>query len=373
MKILSFVLVLSGGLSIYSYSSRSGADFLNFEPSSRSQGLGGAASASITDITGMNINPASIAFIREPQVSYMHQATLSEFSTEYLSMGLPLAVFFPSRKSLPKKMRWLRNVRVGFSFLYFYTPSFEIVGNDSNEAQSIANVNDLFGSLALGYNLLGYRLGLAFKFINRRLVDFTTSTIAFDLGALKGFELNALRFLPYPVRYNIKVALSLTNAGPGIEFAGLSEALPLNIKTGLSYGLFGSSNHLIDFNLGTSTILNEATYLNMGFEYRVFKFFFFRTGIEFGPGQFQENSFTLGTGLRYTFRKVTYRVDYAYLPRRNNVTDNHSFSLLAQLHFLRPRKRKRVTSLGILDGSTKKKKRRKKRKKKKKEKKIEIR
>lgn len=334
----------------YAANASSSAEFLTIEPNPRVDAMAGAYTASLTDISGININPASLAFLKVPEVYLNYKNILTEFHNVYLAAGTPLGVFFRSRKSLPKKLRWVRKLRTGFSVRYLGTGDIDVVGNESNATVNTISARDMAFSFGAGYNLRGYRLGGTFKVISRKLGDYTGTTVAFDLGALKGFDV--FRIFPYPVRYNLKVGIGINHLGPGLAFSsdtidGDSQPLPLTIRPGISYGLFGNRDHLVDFNLGLTYLLNEPFAVNTGVEYRVFSIFFFRLGTEIRTDDF---NLTMGTGARYTFRKVTYRLDYSYLPRARGIPDNHNVALMATLKFIKVGRKKRVTSLGILEG-----------------------
>ncbi|RME91319.1 MAG: hypothetical protein D6767_05390 [Candidatus Hydrogenedentota bacterium] len=364
-KIIGLGLFFTLGTNfLYSANASSSAEFLTIDPNPRFDATGGAYTASLTDISGMNINPASTAFLRVPEVYINYKNILQEFHHIYFSTGTPLGVFFRSRKSLPKRLRWLRKMRTGLSFQYLGTSDIEVVGNESNAVVNTISARDLAVSLGAGYNIRGYRIGGNIKVINRKLADYTGTTFAFDLGVLKGFDV--FRILPYPVRYNLRVGLAVLHIGPGVTFSndqykGDSQPLPLTVRPAVSYGIFGNRDHRVDFNFGLTYLLNEPFAFNTGVEYRVFNIFYLRLGGEIRTDEF---NFTMGTGARYTFRKVTYRLDYSYLPRAHGIPDNHNVSLMATLSFIKVGKKKRVTSLGILEGyetKTNKKKKKKRR------------
>lgn len=342
--VFTLFFLLAGNL--FSYNARSGAEFLNLEVSPRSAGMARSYVSRATDISSVNINPAAVAFVKAPELYYMHQSILSEFHTEYISTGLPLSLFIESSKGMNENLKWVQKLRVGFQMLYWHTADIDVIGNDTNAVVESVKVYDMFTGLSLGYNLLGNRIGANIKYVKRQLADYSTGTTAFDLGIMRGLQVP--RFLPYPMRYNLTLGASVDNLGPGIDFAGLTEQLPTRFKLGASYGIYGDRDHLLDLSLGVSKPLLESFYLHTGIEYKVFRIFAFRTGLEYGTNDL---NFTMGTGLRYTFRKVTYEGDYSYLPRRNGIPDAHTFSIMATLSFIEPAKKKRVTSLGILEGS----------------------
>lgn len=346
-KLFAITIVLFSSANLQAFNSASGADFLNTNTSTRSEGMGAADVSVITDISGINTNPASLAFLKVPELYYMHKTTLQEFHTEYVSMGVPFALFFRSRKSLPKSLRWVRKVRTGVSVLYWHTPRIDVFGNESNQSIGTVGAQDTAVSLGFGYNLRGYRIGFTAKYINRALADFTAQAFAFDFGILKGFEVP--RFLPYQRRYNLRVGFAVKNAGTPIKFNSESENLPIQFKPGFTYGIFGNRDHMVDLSFGMTQIIEESISTNVGVEYRVFSAIFFRTGLDIsGDGAV----FTLGTGGKYTFRKVTYQLDYAFWSRANGVPDNHTVSLMAKFRFFKVGKKKRVTSLGIIEGDT---------------------
>ncbi len=357
-KLFALIIVFClADFGIYAFNSSSGADFLNINTSTRSDGMGAADVSVLTDISGMNVNPASVAFLRVPEAYYNHKNTLSEFNSEYVAFGTPMALFIRSRKSLPRRLRWIRKLRMGASFMYWHTGRIDVFGNESSVPIGTVGANDMFASFALAYNIRGYRVGGSVKYIRRSLADFTAQTVAFDVGGLKGFEV--FRPLPYQRRYNLRVGLAVRNVGPGIAFNSTTEPLPITFKPGVTYGIFGNRDHMVDLSLGATQILNEAIGINTGLEYRVFNIFFFRSGFEFaneGP------IYTLGTGGKYTFRKITYQLDYAFWSRAQGVPDNHTVSLLTKFRFFKVGKRKRVTSLGIIEGTSDEKSNKRKRK-----------
>ena len=319
--------------------------------------MGGADVSVITDISGINKNPASIAFLQVPEIYYMHKSTLAEFNTEYVAVGTPLGLFFKRSDSLPKNLRFIRKIDTGLSVLVWHTADIDEYGNESNIPIGTISAQDMLISWGLGYNLRGYRLGLNTKVVSRQLGDFNASTIAFDMGVLKGYEV--FRPLPYQKRYNLKVGMSIQNLGPGLSFNTETENLPLAFRPGVTYGIFGNRNHIVDLSLGLQQIIKESMSLQMGIEYNAFEYFFFRFGREFGA---DGAGLTLGTGGQYTFRKVNYRLDYAFWSRANGVPDNHTFSAMAQLRFLKVTQKRRVTSLGIIEGASDKKKKKLRRK-----------
>ena len=298
--------------------------------------------------------------MKAPQVYYMHHSVMSAFHTEYLALGTPMAMFIKSRSSLPKKLRWIRNLRVGTSLLYWHTSEIEVIGNDSNNSIGTVNLYDMFASLGVAYKFKGNfiggtRVGGAFRFIRRSIEDYSSNTVAFDLSILR--PLQVPRFIPYPKRYNLRVAFAATNLGPSIKFEGLSESLPMTFRGATMYGIYGSRLHLIDLSMGFTKLIGEPVYFNAGVEYNILRIFFFRIGTEIATGDVNLN---MGTGAKYKFRNIIYQGDYAYVPKRHGIPDNHSFSIQADFRFFRVGKKKRITSFGILETDSKKEKKAKK-------------
>lgn len=316
------------------------------------------------DTSTVLVNPAGLAHIKYPELVYYHDSVLGGFQTEYMAIGVPTHSFVKKKTSLPRNLRFLYDIRWTTLFAYGHTDPIEVVGNDFDAPEyEIDASNTIFG-IGGAYNLRSYRIGVVMKYFSQTLGHYKASNVAFDLGAQKFFEVP--RFLSYPRRNNLIVGLAISNLGLNVRYKGgegpggqdftgeegVSEPIPLTMKPSVTYGLYGNRHHIVDASMGLNYYtLDASVSLNMGLEYRVFNAVYFRFGSEVAGN---ESNLSMGTGGKYTFRKVKYRADYSYLPRLNGIDDNHAFSLTASFKFFGATKKRRITSIGILEQDEKK-------------------
>ena len=219
--------ILMAAGSAYGAGTTSG-EFLKLGIGERAVGMGGAFSSIVDNVTAVYWNPAGLAQLTTQEISAMHMNYLVEIKSDYLgyahplglgSLGLQLSVLYL------KDERWVDNSGPAGTFW------------------------DYEGVLGVGYG----------AWVNSRL----------SLGAtLKGFysklDSDEVKCFGADIGGLYRTGISGLNIGAVVQNISAGMVLPLNLKVGVSYRMFGS-------NLIVASDLNVPyggrSSLNMGGEY----------------------------------------------------------------------------------------------------------
>jgi long-subunit fatty acid transport protein len=270
----------------------SGADFLELGIGSRPLAMGEAFTAEIDDINLIYYNPAGLASLKYPMLSLQHQELLLDSRYENISVAFPLYNGF-----------------LGISNSLFWVPPFDKIDIDGNKTGEVKYYNGNF-TTAYGYNLDFVYVGGSVKYIYQKIDTLFLSSVAADIGVLKGLYM----YSPFdsPIR-NFYVGLSVQNLGTRAK----DSPLPRLFRLGISYKLtkwFGLNVDLTENFINTSDLydftygFDESFRVNTGVELNYLNLVYLRGGYRFNDGA----TYSMGIGVNYVVKDVSFIVDTSY-------------------------------------------------------------
>jgi len=242
------LMLLSILLPTSSFSAQTGDssyNFLKIGVGARAISMGEAWVSIAEGANGMYYNPAGLSDSFSKEITFMHNIYLMDTSQEYLAFSFPLF-----------------SGGIGISLNYF--GSGLLAGRDENNLVAEAfSFTNLAASAGYGINLLktysgNISAGIAVKGVGEWIADYSSSSVALDLGLLARFNSFSIG----------AAALNLGNA-----------ALPRSITAGLSIKLLDNKLLLAS---GIKIPHDNEMYINAGLEYMVSKLFCVRAGYKYG-------------------------------------------------------------------------------------------
>ena len=144
--------------------------------------------------------------------------------------------------------------------------------------------------------------GLMFGWMFEKIDTYRGDAFSLDLGLLTQ---------PYP---NLNAGIAVQNLGSKIKLRSEEYSLPTTFRTGYSY-------KYRKFLLATDiVVLDDDFYFHLGGEYEVGPGFSLRAGYRAG---YDLHNLSAGAG----FTRRNFRIDYAFVPYKNNFSDSHLFNL----------------------------------------------
>jgi outer membrane protein OmpA-like peptidoglycan-associated protein len=289
-----YALLLGLIVTFYASQAKAGAgttsdNFLNIGVGARPAAMGNAYLALADDANAIQWNPAGLARLDYPEVTFMHLAYFADINYEYLGVGVP----------------W-HGQGLGFGLTWLNVPPFNSTLDPNAEQGSASSY-----SLALGYAVnLSPRLqvGVTVRSLLENLAS--TSSIGGSLDAGATFT---------PWGRNLALAVVAQNLGVDSGFAGVSDPLPIDLRFGAAYSVFDSSNvRFLNLVLDLGKSLDDKFLYNAGAEWWLFHTLALRAGYMMSEGgQDFSNSdpnapanFTAGLGFRFN----ALQLDYAFVP-----------------------------------------------------------
>ena len=164
------------------------------------------------------------------------------------------------------------------------------------------------------------------KLIRETIADESAAGIGFDMGVLYSL----------PVR-NMKLEVSIQNAGPSMRFINESFNLPLSVSCGVGYKLLNTIDLGLDIK---NQPLTGKTDMAFGVEIMPFGMLSIRAGyvVSLITAIANRNSYSnmigmknmLGLGLGMGFAVRDYRFDYSFVPYQT-LGDTHRISLAIKI------------------------------------------
>ncbi|MCD4813241.1 PorV/PorQ family protein [bacterium] len=255
----------------------------------RAVGMGEAQVAAANDLYALYWNPAGLAAIRSPQLSYMHNLWLQDIQDAYVTYAQRL-------------------FRGGFalSVNYFNFGEFEKIGVDPSgyplPTSETFTPYTLVVSAGYGTRVTPeMNFGGTVKLVNESVDTFSSMTLAMDLG------------MQYRLLKGLKTGLAIQNLGLPLE----GYQLPMNVKAGISYRIPFVINEkrdrflsVVDVNLPIP--FDQPFYTNIGLEYFYLGIISLRGGYKISEinGLGDAAGLTAGIGVNVT----GFILDYAVAP-----------------------------------------------------------
>ncbi len=150
--------------------------------------------------------------------------------------------------------------------------------------------------------IFGFMLGWVFEKIDQ----YRGSAFAVDLG-----------LMTTPIE-KLNVGLAIQNLGSKLMIREEKYKLPTTFRAGASYRM-NKFMPVVD-----AVILDDKFHTHLGGEYTFYNNFFLRAGYRIG---YDLSNFSAGAG----FSKGNLRIDYAFVPYKNEFNDSHLINLTFQL------------------------------------------
>jgi len=314
MKTINIVVVLCvlagaiQGLAQNPNLGTSGAQFLKIPISARAAAMGGAYAGVCQDATSVFWNPAGIANVKTHSAHFSFTKWFDTFdvnAASYIYNGGQFGV-------------------VAVSMLMLGVDEMEVTTEFSpNGTGRFFDAQDLALGLSYGRNLTDrFRIGLTARYVQQRIWNETANGIAFDVGT------------QYQLAFrNLTIAMSMTNFGPDMQFAGpdLSVTydndpnfpnrlvptrletetypLPLNFEFGIAMDLYSSQfvNALIAVDAVHPNDNQER--IHIGTEVSFYDRLFFRGGYKINH---DDETYNFGGGVTAFIAGAMTSFDYAY-------------------------------------------------------------
>ena len=190
---------------------------LNKAGSTRSDAVGGAATAIGRDATLVWLNPASIAQVGQPSITLAGQRG---FFGESLGQALLTAPFADGVMS--------------FGCMYYNTGVAKAY-SESGELRTITLQEDFMGAITFGKAVTpALSVGATAKGLNSSVFEeFSSAAVAIDLGA------------QYRITRSLKMGLAIQNFGTKLRYLEDRIPLPAAVRGGLAYGFAPSPRDLL--------------------------------------------------------------------------------------------------------------------------------
>ena len=276
----------------------SGLAFLKLGVGARASGMGEAYTALTRDATATFWNPAGLALLVHPQVSFTHTEWLQDVNNEYFAFAFPgfggtvgLSIYSNNVGGIER--------RVG--------PSVESLGSIS--------ANDVAFGVSYGFDLnSNLAAGVSVKYLYEKIFVESASGYAFDLGLSMS-----------PLEAPLRVALVVQNLGSMGDLLNESIDLPVTVRVGGAYELeLGGQRGILTVSADAVKVRENDLRANIGAELALRGHLAFRFGYQTG---FDEKSVGGGFGLNFD----RYFVDYGFTPFDSNFGDTHRFSFRLDL------------------------------------------
>jgi len=334
----NFIIVISGLIiffsnSVYSQIGTSltktgttSAQFLKIGVGSRALGMGGAFTASATDVTSIYWNPGGLAYVNSREVIFNHVDWLLDVKFDHAAFGMQVGDIgtigaFVSVLSMGDML--VRTIEKPEGTGELFSAGAMTIG--------LSYARSLTDDFSIGFNA---------KYIREYIWNESAIGFAVDIGTLyRILFLNETRLGASISNFGTKMKLQgrdilkLTTAGPGggnvINTEHQLDAfdLPLLFRVGIAVDVVKTASSRLTSEINAIHPNDNTEYLNTGLEYSWNEMIFLRAGYKSLFEKDTEQGFTLGAGVDYRmYGLISLKVDYAYqdFGRLKNV---HYFTL----------------------------------------------
>ncbi len=294
---------------------RPGAQFLQFMPGARQQGMAGSLTGVLDDMHAIYANPGATGFLREWQWSATYAGWIADVYSASLIYGQRL------------RTPWSRQTRFAVSAAYQGMPDFD----SSDRAAPMVSANDVIFAASLGEALNErFAFGANLKYLHSRLAEFDAASWVVDTGVL--FRTARFRFLNTGkglFDYGIfSAGVAVTQLGPSLNFITAETPLPRTFRAGFAFNAGTHEGWQWQFTADYRNVREIGGFFTFGSEIGWNQILALRGGYSFHDNLLSHFSFGL------TLRLDDLRAPTEVLPGRNkairldmaSVTDNFLFS-----------------------------------------------
>ncbi|OQY26669.1 MAG: hypothetical protein B6244_12955 [Candidatus Cloacimonetes bacterium 4572_55] len=292
MKLKYFILITMISLFSYSFSEANSGTatvtFMKIGSGARPVALGEAFVA-VPDggAIGLYWNPASASFGQGTQAAFNYTDWIMDTSHNYFGGVTRYGEF-----------------GFGVNVIYFDGGEFESRGdNPTQEPDGFFSANEL----ALGFTISrrladDLSLGVTGKYLYSKIETEEARGVAMDFGII---------YQPRVIE-NLTLGFSISNIGQKMKYVEEKFNMPTITRAGFSYPLNHFARIAIDMNKASDSDLRLQT----GVELNIKDILSLRTGYKFN---YDTDDFAAGMGVSIR----NYQVDYAFLPRSDELDDAH--------------------------------------------------
>ena len=314
MKKIKYITALIIILNMISFAQNanlgtSGAQFLTIPTGPRAAALGGAVVGIIDDPSAIFWNPSGLTNIKSAAAyfTYMRYFEMFDYNAFAASYNL-------------------QNLGViSIGLISFLTDKMEITTEFSPQGTGrFFDASDLCLMFSYSRNLTDmFSFGVTAKYINQRIYNVSSSTIAFDIGTRYKIDFN-----------NLVIAMSFSNFGPDLRFDGenlnvthdidpnvplnrLTPArlltddypLPLTFQVGVAIDLYKEGFFKSRFAIDAVHPNDNNERINFGLETSYYDILFLRGGYKYN---YDDEAFSFGVGFNLPIGENTLAIDYSF-------------------------------------------------------------
>ncbi|MEO0281881.1 MAG: PorV/PorQ family protein [candidate division WOR-3 bacterium] len=328
MKKLLLIIISISLLANFAYSfneGTTGAQFLKILVGSKATAMGGAFVSVADDPSALYYNPAGIATMNKMGLLLNYVKYPAEISYSYVAFAAPMGIMGA----------------LGLQAGIMTMPQMEITTVDKPEGtgEYFSASSYVVGASYAKSFTDKLTSGVTLKYIQEKIVDATSTMIAFDAGALykTGFK-------------SLRIGMSIRNFGSEGMFTGgtiLTDkyskwtdgqtplniyyktdtyTLPMNFNFGLAYDIFEGPTNFLTTTLEFQNPNDGTENIRFGMEYNLSKILFVRLGYIFNWEKFKYvldnmddltqnekiENLTAGIGFKYGFSGIDLGIDYSY-------------------------------------------------------------
>lgn len=286
--------------------------FLDFLPSARSIGMGGAATALSENYDALHFNTASSVYIDNPVFSFTHQILYQDMKYYYVSYITKLA----------------DNTTMGVNIKEFISPSIDktlsVAGNimqyrraGTFEEQDLAIIWGIGQKLKNNFDIIGLEflisVGGNVKYINSKIDDKEAQSYSTDWSV----------FIKNP---DINVGLTVSNLFGKIKYYREEEDLPSSIRLGIGIPL-EIKNIKTDFGIDLTKMSGNNLFVNTGVEVFLKNNLIVRAGFDSRNDAGSGISLGLGWTAPYKLKIInSLSLNYGY-SSYGDLGDKHAFDV----------------------------------------------
>ncbi len=300
---ISFLIILGASLT-YAATGDGGyaAAFSRMGLGARALGMGGAFVAVADDGFASSFNPAGLVQLKRPTFSASYRFMSLDRKLSYVSYQQPI------KGGAAVGLYW---INAGVSNVETRDYEGKITGELNNHENL---VNFSFAKRIINI----FSAGLNIKYSQSNLAVLDANTVGFDLGVL---------FTPYE---KIRIGLAADNIGMNYSWnsgkywqefdqigTDTKEDFPLNFKLGASYLLL--KDRLL-LSVQADKNIEQSARFHFGAEFWGVKYLAGRLG-------YNDGSFTLGFGINYKVKSITFGLDYAFISSQVGINPDNLVSM----------------------------------------------
>jgi hypothetical protein len=268
-----------------------GADILQSRLGARPLAMGEAYTALGDDLAAMLYNPAGIASLPGPSVSFSHFSAIDQIDYENLAYAQPLSfgslgldVVYRGQPDIQNPLATDNPVSaydVVVAASYAQKPSY-----------FLPDLPELLRKTTLGVNL---------KWVRSHLGQYDADSFALDLGSRTDLG------------EGVTLGISALNFGPPIRFIQASDPLPETLNVGVAKRLELGKSNVLNSSVDFEYPLYSDSSLHFGLEDWLGKSLALRVGYSLEQAN-NTGGLTGGISLRLDQETLLFGIDYAYVP-----------------------------------------------------------